>query len=132
MAYGVAADSMFYLHGIFVVLIVPSTVLLVLGYYRRQQLLWHLHNTSVAISLVGQALLFKCPLVALEETFRARAGAEMAYSGSYVRYVVNELTGLMLPTNSVMLASFAIGAATIVAYFRYSERQHDCLDPAQA
>ena len=132
MAYGVAADSMFYLHGIFVVLIVPSTVLLVIGYYRRQQLLWHLHNTSVAISLVGQALLFKCPLVALEEAFRAKADQEMAYSGSYVRYLVNELTGLMLPTNSVMLASFAIGIATVVAYFKYSEQREDSHELAQS
>ena len=88
------ADWVFVLHGVFVVLALPSSVLAYLGYYRGKQMLWYLHNLAMGIMVTGRAFLGQCPLVALEQALRHRAGERMPYTDSYVVFMVRSVTGV--------------------------------------
>ena len=110
-------DATFVAHGVFVVIALPSALLALTGVYARTALLWGLHNASIVVMVVGQAMLHQCPLVALETAFRNAAGAEMPYTGSYVRYVTQHLTGYTLPQGSVMAMSSAVVLISIIALF---------------
>ena len=113
------ADSVFVLHGAFAVLVAPSALLALAGRYASRPVLWNLHNLSITVMVSGQLLLRKCPLVALEQTLRNADGREMPYTGSFVRYVVDHLTGITLPAGSVMALSVAIALVSIAALVRH-------------
>ena len=64
------ADAVFAFHGFFVLVVIPSTLLLLFGYYRSLPLLFFLHWTAVVIMVAGTAQYGRCPLVELEEADR--------------------------------------------------------------
>jgi hypothetical protein len=112
-------DAVFVFHGVFVLIAVPSALLALTGVYARYSFLWGLHNLSIVIMVVGQLTLQQCPLVALESAFRHAGGGEMPYTGSYIRYVVQQLSGYTLPQGSVMAMSSAVALISIVALFMH-------------
>jgi Protein of Unknown function (DUF2784) len=113
------ADWVFVLHGVFVVLALPSAVLAYVGYYRGRQLLWHVHNLAIAIMVTGRAFLGQCPLVALEQALRHRAGERMPYTDSYVVYLLRTLTGVAPPAGSVMAMSVVVAVVSVAAIVRH-------------
>src|SRR5262245_8556624 len=115
----ILADWVFVLHGVFVVLAIPSAVLAYVGYYRRRQLMWRAHNLAIAIMVTGRAFLGKCPLVVLEAALRHRAGEKMPYTGGYVAYVLRTLTGVAPPPGTVMAMSAAVAVITAAAIVRH-------------
>jgi hypothetical protein len=107
------ANVVFALHGLFLLLIGPSLVLALAGYYHRHVLLGRLHNACVAIMAIGEAVLWKCPLVALEEAFRNAARDEMWYRGSYAVSIMKRLAGFEIPVQAVTALSIAIVVLTL-------------------
>src|SRR5207247_3815460 len=112
------ADWVFVLHGVFVVLALPSAVLAYVGYYRGKQILWYLHNMAIAIMVTGRAFLGQCPLVALEQALRHRAGERMPYTDSYVVYVLRAVTGVAPPAGSVMAMSALVAVGRVAPLVR--------------
>ena len=112
------ADSVFVLHGAFVVLAIPSAFLAYAGFYRRRQLLGRLHNLAITIMVTGRVFLGKCPLVAIEAALRHRAGEKMPYTGGYVAYAFRSLVGIAPPSGSVMAMSAAVAVITAAAIVR--------------
>jgi len=113
------ADSVFVLHGAFVVLALPSAVLAYIGYYHGKPVLWRLHNLAIAIMVTGRAFLGQCPLVALEQALRHRAGERMPYTDSYVVYVLRAVTGVAPPAGSVMAMSAVVAVVSVAAIVRH-------------
>jgi hypothetical protein len=113
------ADSVFVLHGVFVVLAFPSAVLAYVGYYHGKRILWRLHNLAMAIMVTGRAFLGQCPLVALEQALRHRAGERMPYTDSYVVYLLRTLTGVAPPGGSVLAMSAAVAVISMAAIVRH-------------
>jgi hypothetical protein len=113
------ADWVFVLHGVFVVLALPSALLAYVGYYRGKQILWYLHDMAIAIMVTGRAFLGQCPLVALEQALRHRAGERMPYTDSYVVYMLRALTGVAPPTGSVMAMSAVVAVVSVAAIVRH-------------
>ncbi|TMB70946.1 MAG: DUF2784 domain-containing protein [Chloroflexi bacterium] len=113
------ADWVFVLHGVFVVLALPSSVLAYLGYYRGKQMLWYLHNLAMGIMVTGRAFLGQCPLVALEQALRHRAGERMPYTDSYVVFMIRSVTGVAPPAGSVMVMSAAVAVLSVAAIVRH-------------
>src|SRR5436309_12032506 len=113
------ADWVFVLHGVFVVLALPSAVLAYVGYYHGKRILWRLHNLAIAIMITGRAFLGQCPLVALEQALRHRAGERMPYTDSYVVYLFRTLTGVSPPASSVMAMSVAVAVISVAAIVRH-------------
>jgi hypothetical protein len=113
------ADWVFVLHGVFVVLALPSAVLAYLGYYHGKRILWRLHNLAIAIMVTGRAFLGQCPLVALEQALRHRAGERMPYTDSYVVYMLRALTGVAPPAGSVMAMSAVVAVVSVAAIVRH-------------
>ena len=113
------ADWVFVLHGVFVVLALPSAVLAYLGYYHGKRILWRLHNLAIAIMVAGRASLGQCPLVALEQALRHRAGERMPYTDSYVVYMLRALTGVAPPAGSVMAMSAVVAVVSVAAIVRH-------------
>lgn len=109
------ADGAYITHGIFVLLVVPSTILALLGFYRSTPSLWHLHNVSILIMAGGRVLTGRCPLVELEETLRTAAGDPMPYTGSYVDHLVSILIGISLPGGTMLFVSSTIGLLSLAA-----------------
>lgn len=105
-------------------------VLALAGAYRRRPRVWHFHNACVAAMAAGQAVLWRCPLVALEEALRAAGGDEMWYSGSYVVFLVDRLTGFELPVAAVVAGSVTVGAATALAWLRWRRPSLPAVAPA--
>ena len=116
MVYELLASLVFYLHGVFAILVVPSVFLALFGCYEKLPTLHQLHNHGVAIMAAGQLTLHKCPMVAMEERLRTWAGTQMPYEGSYIRHVVYELTSYTLPSGSVMAASTCLVLLTVAAW----------------
>src|SRR5207245_11593869 len=96
------ADWVFVLHGVFVVLALPSAVLAYVGYYHGKRVLWRLHNLAISVMVTGRAFLGQCPLVALEQALRHRAGERMPYTASYVVLLPHLHTGVAPSAGSVM------------------------------
>ena len=113
------ADWVFVLHGVFVVLALPSSVLAYVGYYRGKQMLWYLHNLAMGIMVTGRAFLGQCPLVALEQALRHRAGERMPYTDSYVVFMVRSVTGVAPPAGSVMAMSAVVAVVSVAAIVRH-------------
>ena len=113
------ADSVFVLHGVFVILALPSAVLAYLGYYHGKRVLWCLHNLAIAIMVTGRASLGQCPLVALEQALRHRAGERMPYTDSYVVYMLRAITGVAPPAGSVMAMSAVVAVLSVAAIVRH-------------
>ena len=113
------ADWVFVLHGVFVVLALPSAVLAYLGYYHGKRVLWRLHNLAISIMVAGRAFLGQCPLVALEQALRHRAGERMPYTDSYVVYLNRALTGFAPPAGSVMAMSAVVAVVSVAAVVRH-------------
>jgi hypothetical protein len=109
------ADGAYITHGVFVFLVVPSTILALVGFYRSAPSLWHLHNVSILIMVIGRVLTGRCPLVEVEETFRTAAGDQMPYTGSYVNHLVSTLTGISLPGGTMLFVSSMIGVLSLAA-----------------
>jgi len=116
------ADSVFVLHGVFVVLALPSAALAYIGYYHGKRILWRLHNLAMAIMVTGRAFLGQCPLVALEQALRHRAGERMPYTDSYVVYLLRTLTGVAPPAGSVMAMSAVVAVVSVAAIVRHRGR----------
>src|SRR3989475_13091526 len=112
------ADWVFVLHGVFVVLALPSAVLAYIGYYHGKRILWRLHNLAIGIMVTGRAFLGQCPLVALEQALRHRAGERMPYTDSYVVYLLRLLTGVAPPAGSVMAMSAVVAVVSVAAVGR--------------
>src|SRR5262249_45987594 len=115
----ILADWVFVLHGVFVVLAIPSAMLAFAGYYRRRQLMWRAHNLAIAVMVTGRAALGKWPLVVLEAALRERAGEKMPYTGGYVAYVFRSLVGVAPPPGTVMAMSAAVAVITAAAIVRH-------------
>jgi len=113
------ADWVFVLHGVFVVLALPSAVLAYIGYYHGKRILWRLHNLAIAIMVTGRAFLGQCPLVALEQALRHRAGERMPYTDSYVVYLLRTVTGVAPPAGSVMAMSAVVAVVSVAAIVRH-------------
>jgi hypothetical protein len=113
------ADSVFVLHGVFVVLALPSAVLAYVGYYHGKRVLWRLHNLASSVMVTGRAFLGQCPLVALEQALRHRAGERMPYTDSYVVYLLRLLTGVAPPAGSVMAMSAVVAVVSVAAVVRH-------------
>src|SRR4029453_14622542 len=113
------ADSVFVLHGVFMVLALPSAVLAYVGYYHGKRILWRLHNLAMAIMVTGRAFLGQCPLVALEQALRHRAGERMPYTDSYMVYLLRTFTGVAPPAGSVMAMSAAVAVISMAAIVRH-------------
>jgi hypothetical protein len=113
------ADWVFVLHGVFVVLALPSAVLAYIGYYHGKRILWRLHNLAIAVMVTGRAFLGQCPLVALEQALRHRAGERMPYTDSYVVYLLRTVTGVAPPAGSVMAMSAVVAVVSVAAVVRH-------------
>jgi len=113
------ADWVFVLHGVFVVLALPSAVLAYIGYYHGKRILWRLHNLAIAVMVTGRAFLGQCPLVALEQALRHRAGERMPYTDSYVVYLLRTITGVAPPAGSVMAMSAVVAVVSVAAIVRH-------------
>ena len=113
------ADGVFVVHGVFVILALPSAVLAFMGYYQSKRHLWRIHNLSIGAMVLGRVSLGQCPLVVLEEMIRNAAGDKMPYSDSYVGYVVRSLTGVMPPGGSVMMISAIVALVSLLAVLRH-------------
>lgn len=116
--YSFLANTAFVLHGLFLLASVPSLLLALYGYYCRRPCLWALHNSAIATMAIGQTVLRVCPLVALEQSFRERAGEDMWYSGSYSVFVIRWLTGFQMPVEAVFVASITLVVLTALALLR--------------
>lgn len=110
------ADAVFVLHGVFVLAIVPSTLLALFGFYASHLPIWKFHNTCLVIVLMGHLLFQRCSLVVLEAYLRSAAGQEMPYTGGYTRYVVEELTGVLLPPRFVMTMTVVLILSSVIAF----------------
>jgi Protein of Unknown function (DUF2784) len=119
------ANLVFVLHGVFVVLAIPSAILAYVGYYHGKRILWRLHNLAMAIMVTGRAFLGQCPLVALEQALRHRAGERMPYTDSYVVYLLRTLTGVAPPAGSVMAMSAAVAVISVAAIVRHRGQGSD-------
>jgi hypothetical protein len=109
------ADGAYITHGVFVFLVVPSTILALTGFYKSVPSLWHLHNVSILIMAVGRVLTGRCPLVELEETLRTAGGDPMPYTGSYVNHLLATLGGVTLPGGTMLIVSSTIGLLSLAA-----------------
>lgn len=109
------ANTTFFVHVIFVFLVLPSLFLALTGYYTTHRRLAVVHNASVAVMIVGGLLFGRCPLVELEEGLREAAGDEMWYDGSFTRFVVAMITGIDLPAPVVSFTPLLIGALTLAS-----------------
>jgi hypothetical protein len=118
--YELLANLTFMAHGVFAVLVVPSAYLAFSGGYCARRTVWAFHNLCIVIMAAGQVTFRQCPLVTLEQALRDRAGTEMWYEGSYVRYVVEQMSGYTLPSGSVMAASITIVLVSVLALLRHS------------
>ena len=120
------ADGVFLVHGVFVILVLPSAVLAFMGYYRSKRHLWRIHNLSIGAMVLGRVSLGQCPLVVLEEMIRNAAGDKMPYSDSYVGYVVRSLTGVTPPDGSVMMISAIVALVSLLAVLRHRPSAAKC------
>lgn len=93
-----AADIVFGVHGVFVLFIIPSCVLALIGFYRTRTTLHYLHWGSVVIMVLGTAYWGRCPLVELEEALRNAAGRPMPYEGSFTSYFLSGIVGFDVPS----------------------------------
>ena len=100
------ANAVFALHLVFVLAVALSTAALCLGLYRTRLPLFLTHCFGIYAMAVGQLLLRACPLVPLEHALREAGGAEPLYSGSFILFVVERMTGLEL--SAVLVASLSI------------------------
>src|SRR2546427_4765938 len=96
------ADWVFVLHGVFVVLALPSAVLAYLGYYHGKRVLWHLPNLAISIMVTGRAFLGQFPLVAPQQALRHRARERKPFTRSDVGDLIPGLTGVAPPPCSVI------------------------------
>ena len=109
------ANAVFALHFVFVLAVALSTAALCLGLYRTRRPLFAAHCLGIYAMAVGQALLRACPLVPLEHGLREAAGREPWYSGSFIVFVVERVTGLETPVVLVAALSILVIALTTAA-----------------
>ncbi len=105
------ANAVFALHLAFVLGVVLSSAALVSGFYRTRQWLLVIHCTGIYAMAAGQAVLRACPLVPLEHGLREAGGGEPWYSGSFIVFVVNRVTGFELPV--AVVVAFSMGAIAL-------------------
>ncbi|MCI0855048.1 MAG: DUF2784 family protein [Chloroflexi bacterium] len=105
-AYTALASAVFALHLVFILAVAPSTAALCCGYYRTRPLFFLAHCICVYSMALAQLLLRACPLVPLEHMLREAGGGAPWYSGSFILFVVERLTGLHLPV--ALIASLSI------------------------
>ena len=109
------ANVTFGLHLLFVLLMLPSTTLFCLGYYRTRPLLQQAHCAAILTMGVGQAVLLECPLVSLERALRSPSGDSLWYDGSFVVFIVERTMGFNLPVVVVAFHAFLVIVLTAAA-----------------
>ena len=114
-AYLALASAVFALHLVFVLAVAPSTAALCRGYYRTRPLFLLTHCTFVYSMGLTQLLLRACPLVPLEHMLRESGGGAPWYSGSFILFVVERVTGLHLPVALIASLSILIVVLTTAA-----------------
>ncbi len=100
------ANAVFLLHLVFILAVVLSTAALCLGLYRTRQPLFLTPCFDIYTMALGQLLLRACPLVPLEHVLRKAGGGEPWYSGSFILFVVERITGQEFP--GILVASLSI------------------------
>lgn len=123
--YAVLADLVFALHGFFVILVIPSCILAVVGYYRTRPFLWHFHWTCVVVMVVGTIWFARCPLVELEEYLRLAGGGALPYDDSFTAYFLSRLTGLDVPGILATFGSRLVMLLTLTAIVTSRRREDD-------
>ncbi len=113
--YTALADAVFGLHLLFVLALGPSTALFCLGRYRTRPLLGQLHCAGIYIMAITQLTLRICPLVLLERSLREAGGQPPWYDGSFTVFVVQRLTGLVLPVGVIFSLSTLVVILTTAA-----------------
>jgi hypothetical protein len=114
-AFNLLAELVFAAHGFFVILIIPSCLLALFGYYKTRPLMWYGHWTAVVIMVVGTIYFARCPLVELEEMLRVQAGGSLAYDDSFTAYFFSRLTGLDVPGMIATVGSRVVVLLTLAA-----------------
>lgn len=112
------ANAVFGFHLLFVLIVLPSTFALVVGFYRTKPQLMVAHCMGVYTMAVGLLLTRQCPLVPLEHTLREAGGGEAWYRGSFILFVVERATGLQLPVELIASLSILVIALTTVGLAR--------------
>ena len=114
-AYLALASTVFALHLVFVLAVAPSTAALCRGYYRTRPLFFFAHCICVYSMALAQLLLRACPLVPLEHMLREAGGGAPWYSGSFILFVVERVTGIHLPVALIASLSILVVVLTTAA-----------------
>ena len=109
------ASAVFALHLVFVLAIAPSTAALCFGYYRTRPLFFLAHFVCVYSMAIAQLLLQACPLGPLEHGLPEAGGEAPWYSGSFILFVVERVTGLHLPVALIASLSILVVVLTTAA-----------------
>lgn len=95
MLWWLLADFVLVVHALFVLFVVLGQILILIGLWRRwlwvrQRSLRQLHLLAIAVVVLQSWLGVLCPLTAIENELRIRAG-DAPYAGSFIHYWLHRI-----------------------------------------
>lgn len=121
VGYRVAADTVLYLHALFVVFVVGGLMLVLIGKLRG----WHwvhdfrfrlAHLLAIAVVVLQAWLGAICPLTHWEMALRARAGGA-TYDGAFIAHWVEELLYYRAPDWAFVVVYTVFAALVIASWY---------------
>ena len=118
--YHYLADAVLLLHVLFVVFVVVSLLLIVVGGYRHWPWIrngWFrlVHLCCIAIVVIQSWVGLMCPLTTLEMWFRGRAGGEQ-YDGGFIQYWLQRFLFYDAPEWVFVAVYTAFGLLVIISW----------------
>ena len=119
--YAVAADTILFVHGMFVIFIVFGLLLIYLGRWRYWQWVrnpWFRLTHLLGIGVVATQSWFGiiCPLTTWEMALRSKAG-EAVYTGTFISNWVSELLYIQAPPWFFVGCYTSFGALVLFSWF---------------
>ena len=117
--YRILADTVFWFHLVWVVLLVSGGfIAMKYKWFRQFKLI------AVMTTIVSQLLFLGCPLSALENALRVQYDPTETFTGSFVCYYLKMYFGFQLPPEYIILALVTILIISAFVCLRHPVEHH--------
>ncbi len=133
--YLLIADAILLLHASFVLFVIISLILIIVGKFRNWSWIRNFwfrvtHLAAIGIVVVLSWIDVICPLTSLEMALRSRAG-DKVYSSSFIAHWVEDLLFYQAPPWAFIICYTIFGALVVSCWFwvrpcRFHENKFNC------